>query len=265
MAQANVQSNMFSNLMSFAKGMAGGQGNNQAGNQAPAGGNQTPGDTTFNAALGRKPGQQQDDQNQQNQQNQKQEDPFEIYSKIFEPTDPAKEPQVPKFAVSDEVLGKVAGQIDFMSGLPQELQERLESGEPVDSKTLAALMTHVGRNAYSKAIQHTTNLTDKFVGLRSEYDKQGLNKSVQRVLANNNITKIPGANNPVVKGFLEMTSAALSEKYPDQPPEWVAEKTQKLFLDMAKAMSPQQEEAVNRDPRDISQSEGFDWDKYIGS
>jgi len=92
-----------------------------------------------------------------------------------------------------------------------------------------------------------------------------LNKSVQRVLANNNITKIPGANNPVVKGFLEMTSAALSEKYPDQPPEWVAEKTQKLFLDMAKAMSPAQEEAVNRDPRDISQSEGFDWDKYIGS
>lgn len=256
---------MFSNLMSFARGMANPQQNqnaNQNQNQNQnQNANQLPGNQGNQNSTQQHLNQNQNNANNDQKQNQ---DPFELYSKIFEPEDPAKGPQVPKFSVPDEVLGKAAGAIDFTAGLPEDMVERLNSGESLDSKTIIGLLNHVGRTAYTKSLQHATSLTDRFVGLRSEFDKAGLNKNVQRVLATNSLSKLPGADNPVIKGFLDMTSATLADRYPDKSPEWVAEKTHKLFLDMAKAMTPQ-EQQQQQDQKDLSQSADFEWDKYLNT
>jgi len=194
--------------------------------------------------------------------NMQQTDPFEMYKELFTPADPTKTPKAPAFSLTDEIVNKAASGMDFTAGIPPELQQRLESGESLDGKTVLALLNHSSRNAYTKSMQHLSSLTDRFVNLHSDFSKQGLSKEVQRVLANNSITKIPGADNPVMRGFLEMTSNALASKYPDQTPEWVADKTKELFLTMAKTMRGQ-ETPEPTDPKDLSQDPDFSWDGFL--
>lgn len=194
--------------------------------------------------------------------NMKQVDPFEMYKELFTPADPSKTPKAPAFSLSDDIVNKAASGMDFTAGIPPELKARLESGESLDGKTVLELLNHSSRNAYTKSMQHLSSLTDRFVNLHSDFSKQGLSKEVQRVLANNSITKIPGADNPVMRGFLEMTSNALASKYPDQTPEWVADKTKELFLTMAKTMRGQ-EQPEPTDPKDLTQDPEFSWDGFL--
>lgn len=200
-------------------------------------------------------------QGQQRQQQQQEQDPFELYATLFEQKDPTKAPTPPSFSVSDDVLNKVAGSIDFMHGMPQELQEKLQSGEPLDNQTVMSLISHATKNAYMSSVRHLSGLTDKFVNSRSEFDKQGLPSQLQKLLATNSISKVPGAENPVVKNFLSMTSSALSEKYPDQSPEWIADKTKGLFLQLAKAVQPENSDQASNEG--LVGKNDFDWDNYL--
>lgn len=250
MPQQGQQGNMFQNMMSFAKGMIQKPPQQQQQNQ--------------NQSQNINQNQNQNGNQNQNDNGNANVDPFKEYEGLFAAPDPSKTEKAPQFMIPEDVLTKASGSIDFMSGLPQELQDKLGSGEPLDTQTIVSLMSHASRNAYSKAMQHATNLTDKFVNQHSEFSKKGLSKDVQRVLASNSVSKIPGADNPLVRGFLEMTSHSLAEKYPDKDPQWVAEKAQKLFLDMAKVMTPGNKDESTTDEKDLSQRQDFNWDSYLG-
>lgn len=205
------------------------------------------------------------------------QNPLDVYKGLFDntpPTDKDGKPKVnepPAFKLDPTIIGKAAESMDFMSGLPQDITDKLQSGQ-VDANVLQAVVNHAGRNAYARAMEHASTLTDKFVGMRLGHEKQGLNSEVQRILANNKVLSNPNiANNPALKEHMEMVSNQLARKYPDQTPEWIADKTQQYFQDLATAVNPDlgrpQQPAESYNPRngELRNKDGkvFDWGGYL--
>lgn len=206
------------------------------------------------------------------------ENPLDVYKDLFNNT-PNKDkdgkdilpPEPPAFKLDAKTIKDAAGKIDFMSDLPPELAEKLQSGQ-MDATSTAALVSHVGQQAYARAIEHATTLTDRYVGMRLNHEQQGLPAQVQRLLAKHTAISNPAIrNNPVLKEHYEMISERLSTRYPDQPPEWVAEQTNKYFTDMAKAVNPKLgevehvDQGIQTNARGETTKDGkvFDWQAYL--
>lgn len=194
---------------------------------------------------------------------EQQNDPFAFYADVLKPSQENKDAGPPKFHLGD-TISKAAAAQDFAAKISPEMQARLDSGEPLDGKTVRQLLNEVGRSIYSTSLEHQTALTDRFVGLRAEHDSRGMPQQIQKFLASNQTRKIPGADNPVVKSFLEDSAARIAAKYPDQTPEWVAEKAKELFINIAGAIDPdmkQQSKGSNGVTREEVPADF--WDKYL--
>jgi len=197
--------------------------------------------------------------------------PLDLYKDLFHNTEDPAAPKAPEFKLSSEIVTKAAGSLNFTDGLPKELADKVAAGNlsPADHMDI---MQHVGRQAYAKAMEHMSTLTDRFVGLRTAHEQQGLPKQLRNLLATTKAASLPSAqSNPVVKAHMELISSQLAHKYPDQTPDWIAEKAQSFFTDMAKAINPnfgstevdeEGEPKQGRRPAKM-EMENFDWDGYL--
>lgn len=166
--------------------------------------------------------------------------PMDAYAKLFEPTsiDP-KAPKSPSFTLSPDVIAKAAGGMDFTADLPAELAEALQAGT-LDSKTMLSLVNHVGRQSYARAMEHASTLTNKFVGMKTEFERtQELPKALQNILARSEVSQLPNVkDNPVLKSHVEFIASQFSDKYPDMTPAEISQATSKYFKDVATMMDP---------------------------
>lgn len=207
------------------------------------------------------------------------QNPLDVYKGLFDNT-PKKDkdgkviapPEPPSFKLDSKTISDAASKIDFMSGLPAEVTQKLQSGQ-IDAEVLQAVVSHVGQNSYARAMEHASTLTDRFVGMRLGHEQQGLQAQMNKLLARNHAISNPAIrDNPVLREHYETVSTKLAEKFPDQPPEWIAEQTNKYFTDMAMAVNPQlgqQQQSQDQGVRTNSQGalvkgdKVFDWQAYL--
>lgn len=206
------------------------------------------------------------------------QNPLDVYAGLFNnepPKDKDGKPvntDPPKFQLDPKTIGEAAGKIDFMSGLSPEVQQKINSGN-LDAETLSTLFNHVGRNAYARALEHATTLTDRFVGMRLGHEQQGLGQQVRRILATSQVLSNPNvAKNPAVREHMEIISDGLARKFPDATPQWIAEKTQEYFQHLATAVNPdlmpkQQDDNAAHGAKtgELRSPDGkvFDWGSYL--
>lgn len=163
--------------------------------------------------------------------------PMSAYAKLFEPINTKDAPKAPEYNLTPDITSKAAQGMDFMSDMPAELQQSLQEGK-FDTQAVTAMINHAARNAYARAMEHGSALTNKFVGSRSAFDLQhGLPTEVQNILARNKVSSLPSvANNPVAKKHLEFIASQFRTAHPEMSADEIASNSQKYFQDMAAAI-----------------------------
>lgn len=183
--------------------------------------------------------------------------PLDVYSKMF---DNASNPNVeapPSFNLDANVLNDVSSKMSFTDGIQPELMQRASSG---DMQAMMQLMDSVARNAYKASLQHSSALTDKFVGARSEYEAKGLGTKVRGELTNQALNEVPNSQHPVVKQQLREIANRLQAQNPDAPPQQIADMAKKYMIDLANAINPAAPPAINANGTPAGE---VDWDAYI--
>lgn len=167
------------------------------------------------------------------------QNPLDVYKDLFNNSGTPQGAEAPKFSLAPDMVGKAASSIDFLQGLPDEVQQKVAAGQ-IDGPTLTTLLNHVAQQTYANVMHHSSALTDKFVGMRLGHESQGLNTKFKNFLANNKVLSNPKiANNPIIKSQMERITTELAGKYPDQSDAWIAEQAQAYFMEMAKALNPE--------------------------
>lgn len=163
--------------------------------------------------------------------------PMDAYADLFKPQDPSKKTNdgPPAFNLDPKIVQSAADSMDFTAKLPPELRSKFQ-GE--DGEALFQVINSVGRQAYMAAIQHGSSLTDKFVGLRSEFDRKDLGSHVKSHLVQNTLQSKFADANPVTQQGLQLISGMMKDAFPDATPEWITENAPKFFVEMAKQLSP---------------------------
>jgi len=218
-----------------------------------------------------KPKQQQLQQQPQNQnQDDEQLDVMSMYEGLFSPPDAetVKKNEPPKFLLAADKVKEAAGKMDFTAGLPDDIVQKLQSGEAIDGKTLLAAINFAGRQAYSRALEHATGLTGHFVEARVKHEQQGLPAVLRNYLARSKAISGPDvADNPVVREHMAMISEKVAAKFPDATEDEVATLTQEYFTEMAKAINPkafqQQTGPQNTKTRGKDEVVVDDWSAYL--
>lgn len=218
--------------------------------------------------------QQQNQNQQQNQQQNSQDDDTQtdvmsLYSGLYDSPDPetVKKNEPPKFLLAADKVKEAAGKMDFTAGLPDEIAQKLQSGEAIDGKTLLAAINFAGRQAYSRALEHATGLTGHFVEARVKHEQQGLPTVLRNYLAKSKAISGPNvSDNPVVREHMAMISEKIAVKFPDATEEEVATLSQEYFTEMAKAINPkafQQSTGPENKPRGKDEVVVEDWSAYL--
>lgn len=162
---------------------------------------------------------------------------LDIFDNLFTAPDPSKKKQAPAFALNDETVKKAVEKMDFVGGLPQELKDKLAAG--YDPEAFSAAIQHVGRTAYSNALQHGTKLTDQYLGIRMEHERQGLPELLRSHLAQTAATSDPSmSENATVRKHAKLISEQLAAEFPDASPQDIASLTKEYFTEMARAVNP---------------------------
>lgn len=194
-----------------------------------------------------------------------QKSPLDAYAELFKPADPtkAKSAEPPKFALDPTVIDNAANSMDFLSKLPQDLKDRIESG---DRNAMLEAMNFSNREAYKAAISHMSNLTDRFVGLRSNFDQQSLGTHVKNHLVRNTIDSSFANANPVARESLNWVSEKMRVAFPDASPDWIAKQAPQFFVEMAKALAPDQfKQADGANSADPNLTGEVDWASWLAS
>lgn len=181
--------------------------------------------------------------------------PLDAYSKLWD-TSATDSSKPPAFALDATVLDKVSSGLNFTQGVPAELMQKAMTG---DTQAMMDIMNHVGQQAYRASLSHSTTLTDKFVGARSEYDLGSIGSKVKQELTSSALQEsVPNASHPVVKQELKRIADAMQKMNPDSSPQEIAESAKQYFNTLYSAANPQPTQAQTR-----AASGEVDWDKYF--
>jgi hypothetical protein len=222
-----------------------GNNGNPANNQNPAGGNQPNNGNS----------------NQPTNNPEQMQDPMKAYANMWNPATPDQNNKPPEYTINPEIMKKVTDSMDFAQGLPQELAEKLQSGEQLSGQEIVAMMNHVGRTTYAHAMNHQSKLTEKFVGLHGEHFQKNLPQQMKKYLTNQRVRGLPSAQgNPVVQQHMEQIAERLTASNPDASDEWIAEQTKNYFVNMARMISPD-EFPTSSSGR--AQPNEIDWDAFM--
>ena len=191
----------------------------------------------------------------------------DLYAGLYEPRQTDQGKQAPTFNLTPDAIGKAAGKMDFVQGLPPELLEKIQtSNGSLDFDTISQIINHAGRAAYSRAMEHSSALTGNFVEARVQHERQGLPEALRLNLARNKTLSKRNIDNPVVREHLALISEKVSARFPDATEDEVAELTHEYFTTMAREINPdafqQQDNAGKRRDQPL-EGEIQDYDSYL--
>lgn len=183
------------------------------------------------------------------------QNPLDIYSKMFDNAANNSDIQAPSFKLDPKVLGDVSSKMDFTRGINQEVLSKATNG---DVSALMEIIKTVGQNAYKASLEHSTSLTDTFLTQRGEFEGKQVAKGVRNQLTSNELSNAPNYSHPVVKAELNRVAAQMSAANPDASPQEIAKAAQQYINDLSSALNPK---ASNNSPSDGNGD--FDWTKYL--
>ena len=182
-------------------------------------------------------------------------DPMAAYATMFT-NDPNKQGDTaPSFSIDPKVLDQVSGGMDFTKDVNPELMQKAMGG---DMSAFMEVMNHVGRGAYRSSLQHSSSLTDKFVGMREEFSGKRIPGMVREELTMGEITGNSGATSTVARQQLVEIAKKYQAANPDASPQQVAAAAKQYVADLYGAINPQNSSEANK-----SQSQATDWDAYF--
>jgi len=182
-------------------------------------------------------------------------DPMAAYATMFT-NDPNKQGEAaPSFSIDGKVLDTVTGQLDFTKNVPPDLMQKAMGG---DMKSFMDIMNHVGREAYRNSLTHSSAMTDKFVGMREEYNGKRLPSLVREELTMGEITGGAGTQSPIVRQQLVEIAKKYQAANPDASPQQVAAAAKQYVADLYGALNPNANQ-----PQQNTQNQAVDWDKYF--
>lgn len=183
------------------------------------------------------------------------QNPLDIYSKMFDNAANNSDIQAPSFKLDPKVLGDVSSKMDFTRGINPEVLSKATNG---DVSALMDIIKTVGQNAYRASLEHSTSLTDTFLTQRGEFEGKQVAKGVRNQLTSNELSNAPNYSHPVVKAELNRVAAQMSAANPDASPQEIAKAAQQYINDLSSALNPK---ASNNSPSDGNGD--FDWTKYL--
>lgn len=182
-----------------------------------------------------------------------QPNPLDIYTQVFNNSNKGNEQTPPSFSLPEDTLNQVSSSLDFTKSVPAELLQKALSG---DANALLQAMNVVGQQAYKTSLSHTTSLTDKFVGARSQYDLQSVGSQVKSELTAQELSNLPSATHPLIKQELGRIAKQLAQSNPDAPPAEIARAAEQYFKDLYAGMNPAK-------PQDSAKAGDTDWDTFF--
>jgi len=160
--------------------------------------------------------------------------PLDAFKDLYKTEANADQPTQPKLEVTTELLDKITPSLDFTSGLPPEVQQGLNSGDP---KAIMAAIQQVGVNSYKTAMQHNAALINDHLDKRFESFKPEVQASVNQTITSQALSSLPNADNPVVKAELDRVAAQLRAKYPTADNAWIAKQTNTYLSELGKQLN----------------------------
>lgn len=181
--------------------------------------------------------------------------PLDAYKEMFNNANKSAE-VAPSFALPADKLNEVAGKLDFTQGVPSELMQKAMTG---DAQAMLDIINHTGRQAYIHSLSHTTQLTDKFVGSRAEFDAKHLGSKVKSELTQTELSSSANFDHPVLKAELIRVANQFQQANPDAAPAEIAKAAKQYLGDLYAAMNPDAGK-----PNQSEQKAGeTNWDEYF--
>jgi len=230
----------------------------QQNNQQPGGGQQGPNAQAQQPAQGMQPNGSPTPNSNVNGTNQ-QTDPMAAYATMFTNNTDKQGEVAPSFSIDPKVLDQVSGGMDFMQGADPAVMQKALGG---DMQAFMDIMNHVGRSAYKSSLQHSSSLTDKFVGMREEFSGKRLPSMVREELTMGEIAGNSGSTSPVVRQQLVEIAKKYQAANPDASPQQVAAAAKQYVADLFGAINPEsspEAKAKAAQPREVN------WDTYFDS
>lgn len=186
--------------------------------------------------------------------------PLDAYKKMFDNATSGTPNTPPAFKLDPQVLNDVSSKMDFMQGIDAELVQKATSG---DVNSLMKVIQSVGQNAYRASLEHTTALTDTYLGERSKFDKGTVAAGVRQQLTQAELASAPNYDHPVLKAELNRVAAQYAKANPDATPQQVAKAAHQYIQDLNAALNPSTGSSGN------GQGQGnageMDWSKYLSN
>ena len=187
------------------------------------------------------------------------QNPLDVYKKMFENAAQGQEMEAPKFSLDPKVVGDVSRKMDFTRGVNPEILQKATSG---DVNALLDIIKTVGQNSYRAALEHNTALTDTFINQRSDYESKKIDSGVKRQLTSSALSSTPNYQHPVVKAELNRIASQFAAANPDSSPQEVAEAARKYIDDLQSALNPSAGKTASGGGEDGGE---MDWSKYLSS
>ena len=190
------------------------------------------------------------------------ENPLDLYAKLFQNAATASDIQAPSFSLDPKIIAEVSSKMNFTQGINPELVQKANGG---DAAAMIELIQEVGRNSYRAALEHATKLTDTHLTQRADFDGKKLAKGVKQQLTSDALGSSDNANlnHPVVRAELNRIAQtfAASPEYADASPQQIASAAKKYMQDLQEAMNPAPKAKGSKGQAD--DSSGFDYAEYI--
>lgn len=209
---------------------------------------------------------QNDGQQQQQQQmqaepsgfptNSQQQNPFaelDVLQLLLDNGD-QQQKSAPQFNIPRKNLEEVAGKMDFLQNIPQELIANID---PNTLQALAPLLNHIGRQSYTNALEHSMQLSGKYLDSRFDFERDGMSSLLRQQSVTNNINSIDKLH-PLMQDLFRTAASKLADKFPTATSQEIESQVWKMFGSMNSNID-------NGDPSKIqqrinSQPKEEDWD-----
>lgn len=175
----------------------------------------------------------------------------ELYTKNSPDPDKA-----PSFSLDEDALGKVVGAQNFTADINDEDIQKIQGGDWGHLKTL---MNKVGQGAYKAALQHSSTLTDKYVGARFEHADKSFDTRVRKNSVGQAMSGLPNYNNPAVKTHLNDIADRLQRQHPDASPQEIAKEAQRLLMEIADGVNPENTPEAKKAKEKAGKTDWQEW------
>jgi len=143
---------------------------------------------------------------------------------------------IPEFSLDPSKVMEVAQGISFTQGMPQDLVQRVQSGDP---KAFMEALEFTSRNAYAQAMSHFPTVTNAYLGQRDAATQGATRDTVRQELTTNTLSSsIPNYNNPVVKNEINRVASMYAAQHPDASPQQVAQAALEHLTALSSALNP---------------------------